>query len=80
MHIMGSTARQMGFDGPLVQLCDPVTGLHYGCLYLASLVKAHGLEKGLDAYNDGRADGKGPGSIYAVDILKRAKRFRNEFP
>lgn len=36
MQLMGQVAREMGFTGPfLSQLCDPSTGIHWGCVKLA---------------------------------------------
>ena len=38
MQIMGQVARERGFDQPFLSaLCDPETGLDYGCRHLAHL-------------------------------------------
>ncbi len=58
MQIMGQTARELGFKGVyLVELCDPATGLEWGCRYLTKQVKRYSgdLESAVAAYNAGSA-------------------------
>lgn len=38
MQIMGEVAREHGYAGNLAQLCDPATGLEYGCRKLKECV------------------------------------------
>ncbi len=64
MQIMGQTARERGFDRPfLTELCDPATGLEWGCLHLSAQIKRyHGeIDAAVAAYNAGsaRKDGNG---------------------
>lgn len=43
MQLMGEDAREMGFTGPIPSLCDPATGLDWGCKFFAQkLLKANG--------------------------------------
>src|SRR5579872_2981226 len=44
MQVMGQVARESGFGEPcLAELCDPVTGVEWGCRLLAvRLARAHG--------------------------------------
>ncbi|WP_243358344.1 transglycosylase SLT domain-containing protein [Fundidesulfovibrio terrae] len=58
MQVMGATARGLGFQGAFLNaLCDPQTGLEYGCRLLARLrdrYKAlHGWPGVAAAYNAG---------------------------
>lgn len=42
MQVLGEVAREFGFTGPyLTALCDPDTGLDYGCRKLARCFEAH---------------------------------------
>lgn len=58
MQVMGAVARELGFTGPfLTQLCDPATGLDFGCRLLANLKRRYlakyGWEGVLRGYNGG---------------------------
>lgn len=73
MQIMGTVAREMGFNGPLPQLADRVTGLHFGCLKLKKLLDRWGsVELALDAYNSGDPH-NGPGKDYVKKVLSNYK-------
>lgn len=55
MQIMGETARELGYTGPLPALCVPDTGLYYGCRKLSACLAKHSpdLKAALLAYNGG---------------------------
>src|SRR5438445_1049533 len=55
LQLMGETARELGYKGPIAKLCEPDVGLDWGCLKLANCMKAHGsnLVEALLAYNGG---------------------------
>lgn len=58
MQVMGQVARERGFTGSfLTQLCDPETGLSYGCMHLASMrdryLNAWGWDGVIAAFNAG---------------------------
>jgi len=54
MQIMGETARELGYKGPIPQLMEPDIGIEWGCVKLVKCLKEHGdLEKSLLAYNGG---------------------------
>ncbi len=58
MQVMGQVAREHGFDAPfLTALCDPATGLDWGCRHLAKQVHRYdgNLEAAVAAYNAGSA-------------------------
>jgi soluble lytic murein transglycosylase-like protein len=75
---MGATARDMGFDGSfLTALCDPFTGLEYGCRYLRSLIKRYGWDQraGVAAYNAGSAVRKPDGTFKNQDYVDAVAKF-----
>ena len=55
MQVMGGVARELGYEGPLVGLCKPKIGLHYGIKKLLELKKRYGdnIENVIAAYNAG---------------------------
>jgi len=56
MQVMGQTAREFGYPGPLPQLCSPGVGLLYGCKKLKSCFeRAAGgdVRQALSFYNGG---------------------------
>jgi soluble lytic murein transglycosylase-like protein len=69
MQVMGFTAREMGFEGNLPELCMPENGIDYGARYLKKLQERYGKpgtlewdERVVASYNAGSprkgADGK----------------------
>lgn len=62
MQVMGSVARELGFQGHLSQLAVPEIGIRYGCLKIKSFLERHGNEiDAIAAYNAGspRRDSRG---------------------
>jgi len=56
MQVMGAVARELGYKGPLVELCNPKLGLHYGCLKLKELIEREdSIEDAIASYNAGQA-------------------------
>lgn len=55
MQMMGQTALEFGFTGrSFAELCDPDTGIDFGCRKLQKCFATHGAdESGLMAYNGG---------------------------
>ncbi len=54
MQVMGGTARSNGYRDHLLKLCDPDTGLLWGCLYLNKLLKKYtDLSDVIASYNAG---------------------------
>jgi soluble lytic murein transglycosylase-like protein len=74
MHIMGGTARWIGFTGWLPDLCERQTGLEYGTRYLAMLSKKYPLrEDAIHSYNWGspaKRDGAYRNQKYVDTVLK----------
>jgi len=82
MQVMGQVARELGCRDPFLSvLCDPATGIRYGCLLLAKLRDRHfaadGWEGVVSAYNQGspRRDGSGE-YINQGYVMKVMKHFR----
>lgn len=76
MQVMGATAYDLGFRGWPTALCDPATGIEYGCRYLARQAKRYKTLSDLIAsYNAGtvRTDEHGEylNRGYVSDVLMR---------
>jgi soluble lytic murein transglycosylase-like protein len=72
MQVMGQVAREFGFkESSLVELCQPATGVEFGCRVLAArLAKARGdVPAALLAWNGG-AD-----INYAAEVLARKRNY-----
>lgn len=71
MQIMGQTAREFGFcEHFLSELCDPDTGVEYGCKKLQKCFSVHGdAETSLLAYNGGSNPN------YPSQVLARVKNY-----
>lgn len=78
MQVMGQVARERGYKGPyLTALCDPATGLQYGCLHLAAFRRRFaglGWDAVCAAYNGGAGAVKGRTEFsnpeYPAKVLK----------
>ncbi|MDT0496510.1 lytic transglycosylase domain-containing protein [Algiphilus sp. W345] len=83
MQVMGAVARELGYEGHFAGLCDPATGLDYGCRYLARLAGRFRLQHGwpgvVAAYNAGSprldAQGRFENQVY-VDKVAREGGFQ----
>lgn len=54
MQILGTTARNLGFKGPLPQLCDIELNINFGTLLLAKLAKRYSMiDDVVASYNAG---------------------------
>lgn len=78
MQVMGQTARELGFEGPfLTALCDPATGLEYGCRYLAKQVERYrdrGLDWAVAAYNAGTARKNRDGVFLNREYVEKVRK------
>lgn len=81
MQVMGSVARELGFDGQLTQLCHPEIGLHYGCKKLKSFMDKYGsLTDAVASYNAGNPFKSGTdykNQQYVDDVMKYYYRYEN---
>lgn len=75
-QVLGSTARSLGFDGPLLKLCDPNTGIFWSCEAFERPIKpCHSIEEEVASYNAGtaridKATGKLENQGYVDKVMK----------
>lgn len=70
MQIMGSVARECGWQGPLVMLTDTDLGIEFGCRKLKACMQKYEFESDyIAAYNAG-SPRKTPGGNYLPDIQR----------
>jgi soluble lytic murein transglycosylase-like protein len=75
MQVMGQAAREAGFEqASLAELCDPATGVEWGCRLLAKrFARARGdVEAALLAWNGGA------NPQYASEVLARARNYSSK--
>lgn len=77
-QIMGSSARGLGFSGPMPSLCDIDTNLELGCKLIIDLKKKYSsIEDLCAAYNAGTvrkgSDGKYVNQIYVDKVMEKMK-------
>jgi soluble lytic murein transglycosylase-like protein len=75
MQVMGQVAREFGFkETSLTELCDPATGIEFGCRILAvRLTKAKGeVPAALQAWNGGANEN------YAAEVLSRKRNYSSK--
>lgn len=72
MQVMGEVSREMGYAGPLAELCDPATGIEVGCRTLAHKLATNqgAIADALQAYNGGG------NKNYAAEVLALAEKYR----
>lgn len=72
LQLMGQVAREEGFDGHLVDLCQPAVGLDRGCVHLAKkLADHHGdVTLGLLSYNGGS------NQLYPQEVIARMEKYK----
>lgn len=77
LQVMGQVAREAGFDEPsLVELCDPSTGIEWGCRLLAArFARAHG-----DAATALLAWNGGANPDYPNEVFTRMKNYSSKRP
>lgn len=69
MQLMGQVARELGFTGHLASLCDPETGLEWGCKLLVNKLKGVDLHTGLQHWNGGGNPN------YADQVIARMSKY-----
>jgi soluble lytic murein transglycosylase-like protein len=75
MQVLGQVAREFGFVGEyLSELCDPPTGVEYGCKKLAKCFETHGgdMNKALESYNGGN------NTQYSAEVLALSARYTQQ--
>jgi soluble lytic murein transglycosylase-like protein len=79
MQIMGATARWLGFNGEMAELCKPSIGIRYGCKYVRWQMNRY--EKTIDvvaAYNAGSARYKDSGVLENEQYVDKVMRYYRE--
>ncbi len=76
MQVMGGVAREHGFAGSLVELCNPELGLKYGTAHLMKFIKKYDtLEEAVSSYNQGgpykNKDGTFKNQKYVDKVMER---------
>jgi len=77
MQVMGQVAREFGFrESSLSELCDPATGIEFGCRILAArLARAKGeVPAALLAWNGGVNEN------YPAEVLARTRNYSSRPP
>ena len=76
MQVMGEVAIELGWQGHfLTELCDPATGVDFGCRKLQRCFSVHGdAETSLLAYNGGG------NALYPEQVLARVEHYKNPPP
>ena len=77
MQVIGQVARESGFEETsLAELCDPATGIDWGCRILATrLARARGdVEAALLAWNGGA------NPDYPAEVLARTRNYSSKRP
>lgn len=70
MQVMGANAREHGFKGVyFTDLCDPETGLEFGCRFLAQLLARNPVEDAVSAYNWGHPSPKNA-DTYVAPVMR----------
>lgn len=74
MQLMGSVARELGFQDSLIRLCEPFNAYEYGCAKLAQCLKRYPVvNAAVAAYNAGTpktvADGKFINQQYVDSVM-----------
>lgn len=75
MQLMGATARELGYRGFIPNLCNPETGIHWGCLHLRRLIKRFDdVWDGVAAYNAGSPRRVEDGSYVNQGYVDKVRR------
>jgi soluble lytic murein transglycosylase-like protein len=76
MQLMGQVARELGYAGHLAALCEPSTGVEWGCRLLANkLREVNGdVHMGLERWNGGGNPN------YAAEVIARMPKYAANNP
>lgn len=73
-QVMGSVARELGYEGNLADLYDPNFGIHYACLKIKEVTEKYEfLDDAISAYNAGspvKVGGLYRNQAYVDSVLK----------
>ena len=80
MQVMGSVARELGHQGPLMELCKPEVGIEYGVKQLLKLKLRHkeNLADVIAAYNAGSPRRNEQGQYVNQNYVNQVNRYISE--
>lgn len=72
LQLMGEVAREEGYTGHMVDLCQPAIGLDRGCIHLSKKLDQHhgDVTLGLLAWNGGS------NQMYPQEVIARMEKYR----
>lgn len=81
MQVMGSVARQHGFNGYLNRLSEDYFGVYYGCTHLQWLSNSHGWKDDdlISAYNAGHPNKDSSGNYLNKKYVENVKHWLQFF-
>lgn len=81
VQIMGSVARELGYDDHLTKLCaDPAIAIQYGCRKMKQLLDKHRDEQtAISAYNAGTPFRDDNGSFINAVYVQAVEQFRKQY-
>ncbi len=79
MQIIGGTARYLGYEGRLIDLCLPSNGIMWGCHYLANICDEYlDLPDQIAVYNAGRVKKTDSGKYVNQDYVDKVMALINQ--
>lgn len=79
MQVMGTVAREHGFDEWFPALCEPSQGVKYGCMHLRKKAdQYHNIEEAIAAYNAGKARYMKSGMLTNERYVDRVMKYFRE--
>jgi soluble lytic murein transglycosylase-like protein len=72
MQVMGQSARELGYREFIPELCDPASGLYWGCKIFTRKLECTGgdYQKALQLWNGGGNPN------YAAEVMARAPKYK----
>lgn len=84
MQLMGEVAREHGYAGNLAELCDPVTGLEFGCRKLKDCVVRANAQAHADGFDPVEAAleywNGGGNPDYGKQVMARMSKYATNNP
>lgn len=81
MQVMGSVAREHGFNGYLHKLSSPTLGVYYGCIHLDWMKRVHGYTGNdlISAYNAGQPKKDSSGEYLNKIYVDHVNNWRDHY-
>jgi soluble lytic murein transglycosylase-like protein len=80
-QVMGSVARELGFEGPLMKLCEPAVGILYGAKKIRQLLEKYGhdVELAVSSFNQGAPYKDETGNFQNQSYVSAVVAFRKNY-